>query len=383
MYKKCLHCKEWKDVSYFHKNKSTEDGFQDFCIECSKITKLERKNRPKKPIPKEGYRFCTKCGEEKLIEEFRGKRNQCKCCEQEYRDNNRDILNEWYIHNGKTVNDIRKFEWAIERSLLPQKYVPPEGFKVCTKCKQEKLLSEFYRASCNKDGYDHNCKECCKQYALFIYPRMAERIKQKDKERYCANKNYYQEYNKRYWKKQISEYDENDTSECECSICHEIKQRIYFRKCRNVCLDCAKAKRQKWYYENFDSISEKAHGYNHSFSGIIASVKKAYNRRVAFERCFNDLNKNDIENIFQQQNNKCTDCGCELTQKTLTIDHIVPLNPAKVVGIEVWSGYHSKSNIQCLCKSCNCSKGNRYNLLTARKVLVDVLAVLIEKKKDL
>lgn len=32
--------------------------------------------------------------------------------------------------------------------------------KVCGKCKQEKELSEFTKNKSNKDGLDHNCRQC-------------------------------------------------------------------------------------------------------------------------------------------------------------------------------------------------------------------------------
>lgn len=35
-----------------------------------------------------------------------------------------------------------------------------EGSKVCSKCKEEKPVSEFYSNSCNKDGLDYWCVDC-------------------------------------------------------------------------------------------------------------------------------------------------------------------------------------------------------------------------------
>lgn len=36
--------------------------------------------------------------------------------------------------------------------------------KVCCKCKQEKTLREFHKASHTPDGHVYKCKECCRQY---------------------------------------------------------------------------------------------------------------------------------------------------------------------------------------------------------------------------
>ena len=36
--------------------------------------------------------------------------------------------------------------------------------KICTKCGEEKLISEFYMQSSNQDGLDNKCKECHNEY---------------------------------------------------------------------------------------------------------------------------------------------------------------------------------------------------------------------------
>jgi hypothetical protein len=53
-------------------------------------------------------------------------------------------------------------------------------YKICSKCKEEKLLSEFSKNKCQKDGYNNKCKSCVKVY----------------KE---ANKKQISEYNAKYY----------------------------------------------------------------------------------------------------------------------------------------------------------------------------------------
>jgi len=40
----------------------------------------------------------------------------------------------------------------------------PIQTKQCSKCKQEKPVSEFYKQTSNKTGYKSQCKECCYEY---------------------------------------------------------------------------------------------------------------------------------------------------------------------------------------------------------------------------
>lgn len=52
---------------------------------------------------------------------------------------------------------------------------------------------------------------------------------------------------------------------------------------------------------------------------------------------------------------KCAYCGVELSQKTLTVDHIDPVN-GKLSAI---NGGHNVDNYNPCCRLCNCSKGTK------------------------
>ena len=55
-----------------------------------------------------------------------------------------------------------------------------KGTKVCSRCGQEKPLSEFYTSSLTKDGYRPQCIECSKQSAKETQNRLRERRKAED-----------------------------------------------------------------------------------------------------------------------------------------------------------------------------------------------------------
>lgn len=50
-----------------------------------------------------------------------------------------------------------------------------KGTKVCSRCGQEKPLSEFYTSSLTKDGYRPQCIECSKQSSKEAQQRKRER----------------------------------------------------------------------------------------------------------------------------------------------------------------------------------------------------------------
>jgi len=85
---------------------------------------------------------CTKCGEVKNISEFGkdkkhkdGLRYECKECRNKY------------------CRDLNKYH-------RPTKIIAREGYKYCSKCKSEKLKSEFGKHTRSKDGLRYECKQC-------------------------------------------------------------------------------------------------------------------------------------------------------------------------------------------------------------------------------
>ena len=93
--------------------------------------------------------------------------------------------------------------------------------KVCSKCKEEKLFSEFHKGKQNKDGYNGSCKECNKKYNKEYYKKNnkqisiqgkkyrnknVEKIKRRSEEYYKKNKKQINEYNRFKW----SKYYENN-----------------------------------------------------------------------------------------------------------------------------------------------------------------------------
>lgn len=104
MKKACSKCNEVKNIEEFVKDKAKKDGHRNVCKKCNN---LRLRKTPVPPTPKEGYKFCATCGEEKLLEEFNVRYNfkkyrpfsYCKTCEHE-RDKNR------YKHTCKMCKKV-------------------------------------------------------------------------------------------------------------------------------------------------------------------------------------------------------------------------------------------------------------------------------------
>jgi hypothetical protein len=135
--KKCNKCKSTKELSEFHKNKSSKDGLTLYCKTCCNITS-EKYRKPKKEKVIIDYsnlteKHCSKCNTTKSIDKF-GKRKNTKdglqfscidCCEivhKKWRDKNSTKRNEWskkWRENNPEKNKESFENWLKNN---PEKY---------------------------------------------------------------------------------------------------------------------------------------------------------------------------------------------------------------------------------------------------------------------
>lgn len=185
--------------------------------------------------------------------------------------------------------------------------------RICTKCKLEKLLSEFNNDKKGKYGKRSLCKKCESQKRKKYYQKYAE-------ERKAYRKQYYQE-NKETENRQSEKYRKS----------HLEKFREYDKKYRNkpAKKKMAQERKRKWYHTPRGRQLEKARKYRRRLQ--IKATQQPY----------------DFEKICDKYGNICLRCK---KKRKLTVDHVIPLSKG---------GHDTEQNVQPLCKHCNCIKRDK------------------------
>jgi phage terminase large subunit-like protein len=223
-----------------------------------------------------------------------------------------------------------------------------EPTKVCTRCKEEKLLSEFNKDKWAKDGLTRACRSCAKAYndshkadAELRYQVNKEAIAARNKAWRANNKSRMDEYHREYraaHKKAIAErngaYYEAHRDRLLCS------QNAYV-KLHSVRL---LAYREGRLAET--AAAGKAYGKAHPDKIRAKAAKRRAAQLNATPAWFE---KEAIEAIYAEAIFRSNSEG-----RIYHVDHIVPLVSKKVCGL------HCLANLQILPGVENIRKGNRH-----------------------
>ena len=196
--------------------------------------------------------------------------------------------------------------------------------KMCTQCEGVKTLDEFSKDKAKKDGYQSQCKICCKESHARYHAANVEKIK---------------EYNAKYRASNPEKIKEYLAANSE-----KIKEYQVEYRAANV--EEIKKYNAKWCAANPEKNRAK-------------SAKRRAAKLLAIPSW---LTKEDYQAM--EAINKEAD---RLTQETgvkYEVDHIHPLQGKLVCG------FHCPSNLQILTKSENCSKGNKFTPYVESELLV-------------
>ena len=239
---------------------------------------------------------CSKCKVEKKRECF-NKDNRTKDGLNCYCKQCRIILNKQSIERRKK----RKKQIVIS--------------KICSRCKKEKLASEFDKMSRNRDGLKEHCKSCRSTEFIENYYKNHERSKKKSREN--GLKHYYKNKEKILRKKR------------EWRKANPGKGKNY----------------NSWHSRNPEESKKKHRAWlkEHKEATIRYTSKRRMNIKKATIIEFTGDQLNQRMSVF---GNKCAYCGGIFQH----IDHVIPLSRG---------GYHCLANLRPACAHCNLSKGRK------------------------
>jgi len=189
----------------------------------------------------------------------------------------------------------------------------------CSTCKIIHHKDNFYKNKSRKNGLSSECKDCVKSYQL-------------------SNKDRISAYQKNY---------ENDN-----------KDIISERRKNERLNDPEKFRKRSLQYRanNIISIANYKKEYVKTDKGKAVTINTK-NKRRAIEKLGN-VSSNDLMKL-QKTATRCYWCGKELKNKSVNLDHYVPL--AK-------GGEHRLDNFVIACEFCNKSKGSKDPLIFAQSI---------------
>lgn len=126
--------------------------------------------------------------------------------------------------------------------------------KVCSTCKVEKPISDFYKNKRNKDGYHSQCKSCMKEYFGTDKYKIVHRAaiqKYKKSEKGKKNKS-----SRKYWDKQ-------KRRECELRVRYGLTKEDYDIMLKNqngVCAICGLPETKKNFSVDHNHNTDKVRG---------------------------------------------------------------------------------------------------------------------------
>ncbi len=205
--------------------------------------------------------------------------------------------------------------------------------KICSKCKKNKPLEEYYRDSRHKDGRFSNCKSCHNAKSKIYHAEHKQERAEYRREYTAEHKQQKAEYDKKYC-------TENKRKRAECS-------KIYHAEHKQERAEFGK----KYYDENKLQIAERQKEQRKTAEGRATIARKNAKSKNWKANLINTFNDKEFNCTLLLQNYQCIGPDHEgnryFDEVEPTRDHIKPASKG---------GDFIKENIQALCQSCNSKK---------------------------
>lgn len=205
--------------------------------------------------------------------------------------------------------------------------------KVCTKCGESKLITEYHRKG---KGYRSWCKSCKKlEDAIYIESHKEEikayRNSPAGQEAIKAYQSIYQVRHKEERKAYLLVYNAANKE----ILAEKGKAKYRLNK------EHISARSRKYYLANSDAIKERSSAW--ASKNLTKVNQYSRNKRARKLESIGSFTQQDLAQLFAAQGGSCVYCGTDLTNN-FEPDHIFPISKYK---------YDSAINIQLLCPTCN------------------------------
>lgn len=219
--------------------------------------------------------------------------------------------------------------------------------KVCTKCGEEKPVSEFGKKKASKDGLHYYCKPCNNTYVKKWAKENPQRKAQADLEWRNANKELKKLNDSKYYKA-----NKNKIADYQKEYYLRNKQKVnsrgkrYYENNKERLLNA----QRKWANENPESVknSKKRYRKRNREKVLALTRKRQLSKLKRTPKWLTDHHYKLIEDFYKKAR--------ELSEKTnvkYVVDHIIPLQGKKV------SGLHVPWNLQVITRKENSVKSNK------------------------
>jgi 5-methylcytosine-specific restriction endonuclease McrA len=219
--------------------------------------------------------------------------------------------------------------------------------KKCSKCGEEKPLDQFYKFKLGKFGRQAECKACSDARRRAFAAAHPEQEKNSRKDWALRNPEKVRASSAKSRSKPMAKSRMREYSAAWYAQNRERLKRI----------------RQKWYLQNKEKHNARSLAYYRENQEAVREMNRRWaaehpdkmrgyvaasdaRRRAAKLGSAGHWTEKDVQEIFRRQRGMCAVCRCKLT-KSFHRDHIVALASG---------GSNDKTNLQLLCKSCNCRK---------------------------
>lgn len=246
----------------------------------------------------------------------------------------------------------------------------------CSKCGEEKPLTReyFYPNKSSAQGYRTDCKTCNSNRSKEHYASNREVRSQRSKAYYQAHqaetilrtRAYYQANREHALARQRQYYldhkDYIDARNRDWMSKNEERMQTYYRRWRAENREWKRSYNREWYAANRDRLRLNGIMYRMSNKSKILDRVRRWRKENPERKRVNDANrrarlmqaegrftKNDVRQIYANQNGRCAYCQIGLNN-TYHIDHIQPLSRG---------GSNYPDNLACACPHCNTSKHDK------------------------